>query len=82
MTMLSEYRVLVKRVGLNNFQYQVHEVFFNENKKPVGYSSPSQIISNSEPDLAQKLDIIKEATQKPLLWYGKNFPQEFKNDQA
>jgi hypothetical protein len=80
--MLSEYRILAKRSGLESYQYQVHEVYFNDNGKPIGYSSPSQIVAKSGEDLSQKLEKIKQATDKPILWYGKQFPNEFKENQA
>lgn len=69
------YRILAKEEN-GELYYNVHEVYY-ENGLPRGYSAnAANVCGETVKGLKWAINRMKEATNKPVLWYGDKFPQE------
>jgi hypothetical protein len=58
---------------------QIHEVYYDKNKKPNGYTANPITIGGDDLDsLNWTVDRIKESLSKPILWGDERFPEEYK----
>jgi hypothetical protein len=58
--------------------FRVHEVYYDENGVPDGYTAnPISISGEDMESLNWTVDRIKESLPKPPLWGGERFPMEF-----
>ncbi len=74
------HRILVDIDKNNERYFQVHEVYYNNDGKPDGYSeNPITISSETIDGLKWTLDRINECFEKPILWAGVRFPNEYKD---
>ena len=72
------HRILAHPDGDEVF-LQIHEVYYDENHKPNGYTkNAARVCGSSGRDLAWTLDKMKECLKKPVLWAGERFPEEYK----
>jgi hypothetical protein len=59
--------------------YTIHEVYYDKQGIPNGYvEMPSAPISDDVSGLQWNLNMMKQALDKPVLWTGDKFPQEYK----
>lgn len=57
---------------------EVYSVYYDENGIPISYSmGPTNPYGESLKELKWTLNRFKESVKKPILWYGKQFPQEY-----
>jgi hypothetical protein len=63
---------------------EMHEVYYDEDGKPNGYTKDPVAFSliidhtdNLEEDMLQLKNNYCKALEKPILWYGDKFPQEY-----
>lgn len=62
----------------NGVYLMIHEVYYN-NDIPTTYSIDGASVGGENlDDLKKCLEYHKEALNKPILWYGDKFPQEYK----
>lgn len=72
------YRVMAQMDG-EDVYLSIHEVYYDENNIPNSYTAnPITIGGGSIDSLAWSIDKIKIALEKPILWYGEKFPNEYK----
>ncbi len=57
---------------------RVCSVFYDDNGNPNGYAEAKPVSSDQLKGIKWILSKMKEATEKPILWAGDKFPQEFK----
>ena len=58
---------------------QIHEVYYDENGKPYGYTeNPISIGSETIKGITWQLNRMIECRKKPILWAGDDFPNECK----
>lgn len=78
-TLLSwNFRILAHEVGKNTY-FQVHEVYYDANDIPTSYTeNPVSIEGEDLKEIEWDIDMIKACLDKPVLWHGKKFPQEYK----
>lgn len=59
-------------------ELQIHEVHYEDDGTPNGYSENPAIVSSDEiQGLAWCLTEMGRCLQKPILWYGDKFPEEY-----
>jgi hypothetical protein len=57
---------------------KVHEVYYDKQGKPNGYTSnPITIEGESKEDVAWVVEHIGKCLDKPILWAGSRFPEEY-----
>lgn len=57
---------------------QIHEVFYDENGIPNGYTAePITIGAEDIKGIRWTLNKMKECLKKPILWAGDDFPKEY-----
>lgn len=57
--------------------YQIHEVYYDKDGVPNGYTSnPISVSGESIEDIRWVLDKMKECLNKPVIWGDNKFPQE------
>lgn len=72
-------RVLVHEDSEGDYFFQIHEVYYNEDGSPRGYTARGTTPhGNSIEDIDWGLDMMKKCLNKPILWAGDRFPEEFK----
>ena len=72
------YRLLAKEYK-GDVYYQIHEVYYDDNGKPNGYTAnPITIGSNDIEGIKWQLEEITKCLDKPTLSV-KDFPNEYKN---
>lgn len=58
---------------------QIHEVYYDEKGKPVGYTeNPVSIGSETVKGITWILNRMLDCRNKPILWAGGKFPKEYK----
>lgn len=73
------YRILAQEQENGEIYFQIHEVYYNENGIPDGYTANGVTVgTDSVKGINWILNRMKEATKKPILWEGKRFPEEYK----
>lgn len=71
-------RVLVRKYH-NSIYFSVHEVYYNEQGVADSYTAePTRIGGETIEDVKEYLLKINTAIEKPILWAGDKFPQEYK----
>jgi hypothetical protein len=71
------YRILAHKHN-NDIYFQIHEVYYNDQGIPNGYTkNPCTIGSDNIDGIKFSLTKIVECTEKPILWAGENFPNEY-----
>lgn len=56
-----------------------HEVFYDEAGAPNGHTKePTTVRGETVEEILEYLDKVKTATEKPILWAGDRFPEEYK----
>ena len=74
------YRVLALEHN-NEIYFQIREVYYDKEGIPHSYStSPSYIESENISEMEWTLSAYKEALSKPILYSGKKFPNEYKDN--
>ena len=77
--MSRDYRILAKEDG-SEVYFQVYEVYYDKDGIPNDYTTnPTTVGGESLEAIKWTLYRIKEATKKPILWWGDKFPNEYKN---
>jgi len=63
----------------NEIYLQIHEVYYNSEGVPDGYTmNPITIGSEEISSLRWTINKISDSLKKPILWAGDKFPQECK----
>lgn len=58
--------------------FQIHEVYYNQNDIPTSYTKePVKIFGHDINDINWQIDKIKNCLDKPILYYGDRFPEEY-----
>lgn len=73
------YRVLIS-VFDNEDIFQIHEVYYNNAGEINGHGENSVSIYSEEglEGVKWQLDMMYKALEKPILWGGERFPEEYK----
>ena len=75
------YRILAKICSNDEVSFGVYSVYYDENGKPDGYSAnPVEMSAEDIEYIRFDLDKMKEALDKPVLWEGERFPEEYKEN--
>lgn len=72
------FRVLAHLVG-RTVVFQIHDVYYNdEDGSPEGYNMESAKLKTRDvKDFRLMLEKMYECLDKPILWSGDRFPEEF-----
>lgn len=66
----------------NDIFLQVHEVYYDNDGKPEGYTEKAVGVSgDSLKSITWTLNKMKECRKKPILWAGDKFPSEYNDKQ-
>lgn len=61
-------------------EFGIYEVYY-KNDKPISYTeNPVSCWGNNIDDLKKDLELKHDALNKPILWSGSRFPEEYKAD--
>ncbi len=75
------YRVLAtdfKRPnGESEIELAVHEVYYDKEGNPNGYTKEKTVNGESTKSLRWSLNKMKDALKKPILWTGERFPEPY-----
>ncbi len=72
------HRILAKKYESGEIEFQIHEVYYDIKGKPNGYTAnPIAIIGDSLSDIKWTLNKMIECCDKPILWFGDDFPNEY-----
>lgn len=72
-------RVYKLPTGKTEIYFEIHEVYYDKNDKPDSYTTnPVDVSGYSEKDIRWSLEMMLKCLNKPILWYGDKFPQEYK----
>lgn len=72
------HRILAHKDPLNEIIFMVHEVHYT-NGIPTDYTLDGVVCSGSSiEELNETIGLFKKATTQPILWYGDQFPKEYK----
>ncbi len=72
------YRILAHKYD-KEIYFQVHEVYYDEYENPNGYTkNPISIGGTDIKEITWSLNKILACRKKPILWAGKQFPEEYK----
>jgi hypothetical protein len=70
-----------RKYGMEDNYYALHEVYYNEDGKPNGYAQGAEtLVSETVEGIKWYLDQFNKALEKPILWGGDKFPQEYKEE--
>jgi len=71
------YRILAKEYN-DEVYFQIHEVYYDSNEKPNGYTeNPISVGAETVDGIKWVLSKMAEAYEKPILWCGDKFPNEY-----
>jgi len=74
------HRLLMFEEEVNNY-FQMHEVYY-ENDIPNGHTqNPTGVHGDSVDDIKWQLEMMTKALDKPILWGGDRFPEEYKKEE-
>ena len=61
--------------------FQIHEVYYDDDGKINGYGENSVSIYSEEglKGVKWQLEMMAKSLDKPILWGGDRFPEEYKN---
>jgi hypothetical protein len=72
------HRILAHKQEDESVYFSIHEVFYNGEGIPNGYTSnPITIGSEDLKGIKWTLNRMKECVKKPILWAGDYFPFEY-----
>jgi hypothetical protein len=72
------YRLLAHQ-EFNGVAFAIHEVYYDDNGNEVSYTENGvPVLSETSDGIIWVLDRMKEAADKPILWHGDDFPNEYK----
>lgn len=72
------HRVLVFPDGDDHW-FQIHSVYYDDMGKPNAYGVPgAKVGGNSREELVWELSMMLACLDKPWLWGGDRFPEEYK----
>lgn len=75
------HRVLVTDCGDGELWFLIHEVYYDDNNIPNGYTASGAVVGGYDlVDIQWDLDRFQECLNKPFLWSGDRFPEEFKGE--
>lgn len=73
------HRILAQKQPNGDVYLQIHEVYYDENGLPNGYTkNPVSVGGEDLKAITWTLNKMLEAKKKPVLWDGELFPQEVK----
>lgn len=73
------HRVLAHKQDDGGIYLKIHEVYYDENHVPNGYTSTAISLGSEDlTGLSWTLNKMKECLKKPVLWEGERFPKECK----
>lgn len=76
------YRLMVQPDGSGGMRFEIHEVYYNEEGKPGSYATlPADVSGSGIVDIMFGLNEMNDAINKPILWLGNRFPEEFDYDE-
>ena len=58
--------------------FSICEVYYDKNGKPDGYAESSRSRFESVEDIKKEVLYYQEALEKPVLYAGNKFPQEYR----
>lgn len=74
------YRLMAKE-GRGEVWFDIHEVYYN-NDIPTSCSKyPACVSGNSVDEVKEVLSKMTECLEKPIIWYGEKFPEEYRIDE-
>ena len=71
------YRVLVHQCK-DEVYLQIHEVYYDKNNNPDGYSEKGIVAGDDISSLRWTLNEMQKCLNSPILWAGEKFPSECK----
>ena len=72
------HRVMVTLDSGGDPWFEIHEVHYDDNGVPRLYSENEAKVSGfDEKELLWLLEQMRKAVEKPVLWMGKRFPEEY-----
>ncbi len=75
------YRIMAKEAK-GEVWFDIHEVYY-KNDVPTSYSKePAVVGGNSADEVKEVLSKMTECIEKPIIWYGDNFPKEYKENKS
>jgi hypothetical protein len=70
------HRVLAFKQDDGDLYLRIHEVYYDDNKQPNGYTAnPVSLGCEDLSGLSWTLNKMKECLKKPVLWSGSDFPK-------
>lgn len=76
------YRVMAKKYPNNVIEFDIYEVYYNDKGVPDACSM-NPVTPGGYDDVNEvkgTLELMMKAVNKPILWYGDDFPQEYKSE--
>lgn len=71
---------MAHKEGAKNIYLQIHEVYYNNDGKPTSYTENAVGVGGDNVEgITWVLEMMSKCLEKPVLWAGENFPQEYKN---
>ena len=65
---------------LGEVEFGIYEVYYKNGKPWLHTENPVQCLGTDINDLIGALDKKRAALNKPILWHGSRFPEEYKAD--
>lgn len=74
------HRILAhKTYDSEDVYFQIHEVYYNKQGIPNSYTvSPVSVGGDDLYEITWTLNKMLESKEKPILWAGDNFPEEYR----
>jgi len=72
------YRILAHEYN-KEIYFEIHEVYYNKDGKPDGYTAEAISVGGEDMrSITWILNKMKGCREKPILWSGDKFPNEYK----
>ena len=76
------YRLMAQPDGSGGMWFEIHEVYYDEKGEPESYTTiPADVSGGDIDDIMFGLSGMKDAINRPILWLGDKFPEEFDYDE-
>ena len=76
------HRFLAELDGYGNIYLYIHEVYYDDDKKPNGYTKEPIVIGSEDLEgITWTLYSMLECREKPILWKGERFPEELTQEE-
>jgi hypothetical protein len=63
----------------DELHFRIHEVHYDDDGKPKSYTTEAVCVAGENfEDMKWSIEKMLEALDKPVLWYGPRFPEEYK----